>query len=273
MAMDKRHFSKSLGFTLIELLVVVSIIALLVSILLPALSKAREQAKKAVCGTQLSQLGKGVYEYAVENDMALPLYDRKEADRRGYTNQGLYYVNVTKLWGNEKSTGELIPRLLDPYLGKQVQECPLDKGYQPEAELFFTNWSEIAGRSFYDIYGTSYIYNTGMQYATGGSTVSSLGDNWGVSIVETLYNKKISSIREPSLFCMAGDRTWTYAEYYTGGQLYARKYKLYQKMHSSETQELNMVFVDGHVNKTEMYDPPDHLRNNEYCLVPAKYDY
>ena len=43
---DARHGN---GFTLIELLVVVSIIALLVSILLPALGRARESAKTAVC--------------------------------------------------------------------------------------------------------------------------------------------------------------------------------------------------------------------------------
>ena len=60
------------GFTLIELLVVVSIIALLVSILLPSLNKAREQAKKVVCQTQLQQLGMGVYYYSEENNDFTP---------------------------------------------------------------------------------------------------------------------------------------------------------------------------------------------------------
>lgn len=45
------------GFTLVELLVVISIIALLLAVLMPALSKARGQAKRTVCGVQLKQVG------------------------------------------------------------------------------------------------------------------------------------------------------------------------------------------------------------------------
>ncbi len=56
------------GFTLIELLVVISIIALLVSILMPALSKAREQAKATTCAAQLRQFGMAWFYYAEEND-------------------------------------------------------------------------------------------------------------------------------------------------------------------------------------------------------------
>lgn len=52
------------GFTLIELLVVVSIIALLVSILLPALSRAREAAQDAVCKANMRTMGYGVQFYA-----------------------------------------------------------------------------------------------------------------------------------------------------------------------------------------------------------------
>ena len=56
------------AFTLIELLVVVSIIALLVSILLPALSRAREQAKIAVCISNLHQVGLAAEMYLTDND-------------------------------------------------------------------------------------------------------------------------------------------------------------------------------------------------------------
>ena len=60
------------GFTLIELLVVISIIALLVAILLPALQKARQTAQMAVCGSQLRQMAIGLTMYANDFDGYLP---------------------------------------------------------------------------------------------------------------------------------------------------------------------------------------------------------
>jgi len=60
------------AFTLIELLVVVSIIALLVAILLPSLTKARKQAKSVVCFSNLKSMGTGVLTHATEYGDKLP---------------------------------------------------------------------------------------------------------------------------------------------------------------------------------------------------------
>ncbi len=61
------------GFTLIELLVVVSIIALLMAVLMPSLSKARKQAQSLLCMTHLRELSHGWHMYADDNnDISLP---------------------------------------------------------------------------------------------------------------------------------------------------------------------------------------------------------
>ncbi|MFA5863197.1 MAG: type II secretion system protein [Phycisphaerae bacterium] len=60
------------GFTLIELLVVVAIIAVLISILLPALAQARERAKMVVCESNLRQIGLGFTFYADANNDWVP---------------------------------------------------------------------------------------------------------------------------------------------------------------------------------------------------------
>lgn len=62
------HKAKQSAFTLIELLVVVSIIALLVSILLPALGRARDIAKRTVCVSRLKDLGSATMMYSLDFD-------------------------------------------------------------------------------------------------------------------------------------------------------------------------------------------------------------
>ncbi len=60
------------GFTLIELLVVIAIIALLLSIITPALRSAKEQARKAVCAAHVKSLLTGIYVYAARFDDNIP---------------------------------------------------------------------------------------------------------------------------------------------------------------------------------------------------------
>lgn len=69
------------AFTLIELLVVIAIIALLAAILFPVFSRAREQARRASCSSNLRQIGLGMMQYTQDYDEYLPPNETRPATR------------------------------------------------------------------------------------------------------------------------------------------------------------------------------------------------
>jgi prepilin-type processing-associated H-X9-DG protein/prepilin-type N-terminal cleavage/methylation domain-containing protein len=109
------------SFTLIELLVVVAIIAVLIALLLPTLSAAREMARTASCASNLKQLGMGFHYYVQENGDHLPALNFPDpgynyGNKKWWVNKIAYYFPPTG-WGNEEWGNVMI----NP---KDVWTCP-----------------------------------------------------------------------------------------------------------------------------------------------------
>jgi len=110
---------KRRGFTLIELLVVVAIIAILAAILFPVFARARENARKANCASNLKQIGLAILAYAQDYDEMLPKYSLK----------------------NVPSTANDWHEVIDAYIkNTQIKKCPS----LPGAALGYgANWRHI----------------------------------------------------------------------------------------------------------------------------------
>ena len=157
------------AFTLVELLVVIGIIALLIGVLLPTLSRARATAKRLACLSNLRQMAVEAQQYVNENQGHYPSSQFMSADLNTF-----YCWDLTTLYAS--GTPQVVPGLLwrstDPM---RIQQCPSFEG---------------ASNSVSDPY-TGYNYNT-----------SFIGHGQGESIETPV---KAVAVRRPSQTALFGD--------------------------------------------------------------------
>jgi len=158
------------GFTLIELLVVIAIISILAAILFPVFARARENARKAACMSNLKQIGLGMMMYIQDFDETFPV-----AYQSWVPTDRMYWYQI-----------------LDPYIkNQQVFVCPT------AGQIIKSDGTTVQ-------YSGGYGYNVSGTWREGGSGPKYKGNGFGYRNQGTWYTPsgtgpvKLSAVDEPA---------------------------------------------------------------------------
>jgi prepilin-type N-terminal cleavage/methylation domain-containing protein/prepilin-type processing-associated H-X9-DG protein len=227
------------GFTLIELLVVIAIIAILASMLLPALARAKASAIQTKCLGNLTQL-----------NLAMVMYCADNKDRTPNSNSVVIAGVTQSIWWYYKELDKGYAGIKGPASSNDIVfQCPMDRGWKG-VSTYWVNplWT------YADLDYGSYVYN-------GCDNDDGTGYN--------INNIVLGSVRHPA-------RTWMMAEWPIQWA-YSWHYSLTGVRNISYNNALvNMSFVDGHAGATKVYfNELDGVLPVAYPTsdIPSSYNY
>jgi prepilin-type N-terminal cleavage/methylation domain-containing protein/prepilin-type processing-associated H-X9-DG protein len=201
------------GFTLIELLVVIAVIAILASILFPVFARARENARRSSCASNLKQIGLGVLQYTQDYDETFPPYFSDSVGSAPYVKPDGTKISSAVDHGGFKD-------LTMPYIkSDQVFSCPSDTGNKSDSTPFRER----------DQWNKSSFYFNGFTSTAGGE--KGLAGHLLASVDDT---SRVVMTSESSVF---GPFSWHQKE----------------QGDSYNDARSNVCFVDGHVKFIKIY--------------------
>ncbi len=234
------------AFTLIELLVVIAIIAILAAILFPVFGRARENARKSSCLSNLKQIGTGLIMYSQDYDEMLP--------NQHFSNQlyrdANFNVDASKgaeWWGTSAW-------LLDPYIkSTQVWRCPSKDrgGDNPKASGYLN-------------YGFNYIGFLKDTCITGGCTGAApptAGRVVSVSLASFQRPTETISVFESNGGTDPGTKEGAWLDGFSLGRMYPtvsapgpaadsnRNYR-FQVQEGKHNGQINLLYADGHAKSS-----------------------